>query len=108
MIKLIGVILALLMEVLIDIILTQLLKATSGEDMARPGSYKVMATRKLYCFARLIYLEVSALVEKPRDINEEIKSQKPADVEAGSLRIGDRKDQVQSLNQEILGYEAKI
>ncbi len=83
-----DVILALSIEVLVDVILAQLLKATSREKTARPGSHGVMITRKLQCFTRPTYSEVLAPTERPRDADEETGGQRLADAKAGGLRVG--------------------
>ncbi len=67
------------MEVLVGIILTQPLKATSGEKTARPGSHGVVANRKLHYLAGPAHLRVLAPAERPRD----------AEVEAGGPRLAD-------------------
>ncbi len=54
-VELVYVILTLLIEVLVDVILIQLLKATSEEMTTRPGSHRVIATRKLYHLAGPTY-----------------------------------------------------
>ncbi len=97
MIELAGVIIALSMEVLVGVILTQLLKATSKKKIARPDSHEVVAIRNLYCLIGPMYSRVSAPAERPRDADEEIRS----------LRSRSQKDQVRSLNQEVLGYSAR-
>ncbi len=57
-----------------------------------------MTTKKLHCLTRSKHLEMLALAEMPKNIDEEARSQKPADVEARGLRVGGQRDQVQSLN----------
>ncbi len=85
------------MEVLVGVILAQLLKATSGEKMARPGSHGFVASRKLYRFVGPTHSEVLAPVERPRDVDEK----------TGGLRSGGQKNQVRSPNQEVLGHGAR-
>ncbi len=76
--------LALSMEVLVGVILAQPLKATSGEKKtARPGSHRVVASRKLHRLAGLAHLGVLAPAERPRD----------AEVETGGPRLADARDQ---------------
>ncbi len=73
--------------------------------------------RKLHHLVRPAYSGVSALAERPRDVEVEVEGQKLADAEAGSLRLGglrsgglrsgglrsgDQIGQVRSLNQEVL------
>ncbi len=116
-VELASVILALLMEVLVGVILAQPLKAISREKTAQLGSYGVMTTRKLYYLAKPTHSGVSASAERLRDADEKARgqrprdaeagNQRPADAEAGGLKAGGQRDQVQSLNQEILGYEVK-
>ncbi len=71
-VELAGIILALSMEVLVDVILVQLLKYTSGEKTARPGSHEVMTTRKLHRLVGPTHSGVSALAERSKDANEEV------------------------------------
>ncbi len=97
-VKLAGVILALLIEVLIDVILAQPLKATSGEKIARPGSHGVMAIKKLHRLVRPMHSEVLAPIARPSDIDEEVEGQRLADVEAGNLKVGGERDQIRSQN----------
>ncbi len=76
--------LALSIEVLVDVILAQPLKATSGEKTARPGFHGVVASRKLYCLAGPTHLGVLAPVKRPRDAEVETGGPRPAD--AGGQR----------------------
>ncbi len=59
-VKLAGVILALSMEILVGVIFAQPLKATSGEKMARPGSYGFVTVKKLHYLAGPTHLRVLA------------------------------------------------
>ena len=61
MVELKVVIFILSIEILVDVIFAQSLKATSREKMAQPSSYGFIATRKLYYVARLKQLRVLAL-----------------------------------------------
>ncbi len=79
-VELIGGTLALSIEVLVDVILAQPLKATSGEKTARLGSHGVVANRKLYRLAEPTHLGVSALAESLRDAEVETGDQRPVDV----------------------------
>ncbi len=88
------------MEVLVGVILAQPLKATKREKTARPGSYGVVASRKLHHLARPAHFGVSAPAERPRDAEVEVGGQRPADAEAEGQRSGSQKDQVRSPNQE--------
>ncbi len=63
-VELAGVILALSMEVLVGVILTQSLKATSKEKMARSGSHRLIVARKLRYLARPTHLGMSAPTSK--------------------------------------------
>ncbi len=90
--ELVGGTLVLSMEVLVGVILAQPLKAISEEKTARPGSHGVVASRKLHCLAGPAHLGMSALAERPKDV----------EVEAGGQR-----DQVRSPNQEVLGHGAR-
>ncbi len=107
MVKLAGVILALSIEVLVGFIPAQPLKATNGEKTAWPSSYGIMTTRKLHCLVGLTYSGVSALAERLKDVVEEARGQRPADAEKRGLKTRGQRDQVWSLNQEVLGHEAK-
>ncbi len=78
-VKLVGGTLALSMEVLVGVILTQPLKATSGEKTAWPGFHRIVASRKLHCLTKPAHLEVSALIERPRDAELEVGGPRPAD-----------------------------
>ncbi len=88
-VELVGGTLALLMEVLVDVILAQPLKATSGEKTAWPGSHGVVASRKLHCLAGPAHLGLSAPAKRPKD----------AEVEARGQR-----DQIRSPNQKVLDH----
>ncbi len=87
-VELASVILALSIEVLVSVILIQLLKATSGEKTAWPGSLGVVASRKLYRLTRPMYLGVSAPAARFKD----------AEKKTGGLRSGGQRDQVRSPN----------
>lgn len=50
-----------------------------------------------------MYLKMSALAKKPRNVDKETRSQRLAITEARS-----QKDPVKSLNWEVLGYMARI
>ncbi len=78
----VGNTLTLSMEVLVDVILVQPLKATSGEKTARPGSHGVVASRKLHCLAGPAHLGVSAPAERPKDAEVETGGRRPADAES--------------------------
>ncbi len=55
-IELVGVILALSMEVMVGVILVQPLKATNGEKTAWLGSHRVIASRnRAYAFKRVSF-----------------------------------------------------
>ncbi len=82
------------MEVLVDIILVQPLKATSREKTAWLGSYRFIIARKLYCFVKPMHSGVLDLAKKPKDANEEARGQKPVDVEVRNLRTRNQRDQV--------------
>ncbi len=84
MVELVGGTLALAMEVLVGIILAQSLKVSSGEKTTRPGSHGVVVSRKLHCLAGPTYFRVSALAERPRDV--EIEAGGPRLADAGSQR----------------------
>ncbi len=98
MVELSGVILALSIEVLVGVILAQLLKATSGEKTALPGTHRFVPAKKFHCLAGPIHSRVSAPAKKPRDVDEETKGQRPADAEARGLRLDSQRDQVRSPN----------
>ncbi len=95
------------MEVLVGVILTQPLRATSGEKMARPGSHRVVASKKLHRLAGPTHFGVSAPAERPRDAEVEAGGQRPADAEAEGQRSGGQRDPVRSPNQEVLGHRAR-
>ncbi len=95
------------MEMLVGVILTQPLKATSGEKTARPGSHGVVASRKLHRLAGPAHFGVSALAERSRDVKVEAGDQRSADAEAEGQRSGGQRDQVRSQNQEVLGHGVK-
>ncbi len=80
-VELVGVILALSMEVLEGVIPAQPLKAISGEKTAQPGSHGFVTARKLHCLAGPMHSGLSALAERPRDINKEAGGQRPVDAE---------------------------
>ncbi len=59
-----------------------------------------------------MYLGVLTPTKRPRIIEAEVRGQRLVDTEAGdlkprSLRSGSQRDQIQSLNQEILGHKAR-
>ncbi len=54
-----------------------------------------------------MYSEVSALAEKPKDVEAEAGGQRPADAEVRGLRLRGQRDQIRSLNREILGLKAR-
>ena len=60
-VELAGVIFTLSIKMLISVIFTQLLKATSGKKTAWLGSHKLVAAKKLQRFARQMHLGVLAL-----------------------------------------------
>ena len=62
MVKLAGIILALLIEILVSAILIQLLKATSGKKTAWPGFHRFVAAGKLHYLVKLTYLGMLALI----------------------------------------------
>ena len=72
-VELASVIFTLLMEVLIGIILTQLLKATSREKTAWLGFYRFVAARKLYYLVEPMYLRVLTLAERSKDTDKKIR-----------------------------------
>lgn len=78
MIELASVIFALLMEVLVDVILVQPLKATSREKTAWPVSHRFIIAKKLHRFTEPTHLAISALTERSRDTDAEAKDQKAA------------------------------
>ncbi len=106
-VELVGGTLALSMEVLVGVILTQPLKATSREKTARPGSHGDVANRKLHRLVGPAHFGVSALAERSRDTEVEAGGQRPADAEVEGQRSGSQRDQVQSPNQEVLGHGAR-
>ncbi len=70
-------------------------RATGDRKTAKgPGSHMLVPAirngidRKLYRLARPTHSGVSALAEKPRNIEAEAGGQRPADTEAGSPRSG--------------------
>ncbi len=66
-VKLAGVIFALSIGVLISVIFTQPLKATSGEKIVWSDFHEFIAAgaqKKLHCLVRLTYLGVSAPILK--------------------------------------------
>ncbi len=83
------------------------MKATNGEKTARPGSHRVVASRKLYRLARPVHFRVSAPAERSRDVEVKAGGQRPADAEAEGQRSGGQRDQVQIPNQEVLGHGAR-
>ncbi len=97
-IKLAGIILALSIEVLVDVILAQLLKAISGTKTAWLGSHGIMTTRKLHCLVGLTYSRGSTPVERPRNVDEEAGSQRLADIEARGPRARGPRDQARNPN----------
>ncbi len=78
-VELVGGTFALSMEVLVDVIFAQPLKATSGEKTARPGAHGFVASRQLHRLARPAYLGVSAPAEMPRDAEVEAGGPRPSD-----------------------------
>ncbi len=94
MVELAGVTLALSIKVLVGVILVQQLKVISREKMAQPGSYKFVVARKLHCLTEPMHLGVSAPTERPRDVDEEARGQRPADAETRDLRSRGQRDQV--------------
>ncbi len=106
-IELVGGIFALSMEVLVGVILAQPLRATSGKKTARPCSHGVVASRKLHRLVGPAHFGVSAPAKRPRDVEEEVEGQRPADAEAEGQRSGCQRDQVRSPNQEVLGHGAR-
>ncbi len=88
-IELAGIILALSMEVLEDVILAQPLKATSQEKMAWPSSHGFVAAKKLHRLAWPTHSGVLAPVEKPKDVDKKVGDQRPVDAE--SRRFKSRK-----------------
>ncbi len=83
-IELVGGTLILSMEVLVGVILAQLLKATSGEKTAWPGSHGFVASRKLHRLVRPAHLGMSTPAERPKDVEVEAGGPRPAD--AGGQR----------------------
>ncbi len=73
--------------------------------------------QKLYCLAGPAHLGVLAIVEKARDVDAEVRGQRPADVEVGSSRLRGLRSEgirsrsqrylVRSSNQEVLGHETR-
>ncbi len=92
-VELVGGTLALSMEVLVDVILAQPLKATSGEKTARPCFHGVVASKKLHRLAGPAHFGVSAPAERPRDAEVEVGGQSLADAEAEDQRSGGQRDQ---------------
>ncbi len=78
-VELVGRTFALSMEVLVGVILTQLLKTTSGEKMAWPGFHGVVASKKLYHLAEPAHIGVLAPAERPRDAEVEVKGPRTTD-----------------------------
>ncbi len=67
---------------------------------------------KLYYFTRPVYLGVSALAERPRDVEAEAGGQRPANagvrgLKSGGLRLRGQRDQVRSPNQEVLDQRSQ-
>ncbi len=84
------------MEVLVSVILAQPLKATSREKKtARPGSHGVEASKKLHRLAGPAHLGVSALAERPRDVEAETGGPRPADA-GGQRSEGQRSPESES------------
>ncbi len=81
-VELAGIILALSIEVLKGIILAQLLKATSREKTARPGSHGFMTAKKLHCLVRLTHLRVSSSIKRPKDVDKKARGQRSANAES--------------------------
>ncbi len=75
--------------------------------MARPGTHRVMTTRKLHRLAKPVHSEVSTPVERLRDIDDEAGGQRSVNAKAGGLRVRSKIDQVRSSNQKYLGHKAK-
>ncbi len=107
MVELVGGTLTLSIEVLVGVILTQLLKATSGEKMAWPGSHKVIASKKLHHLAESIHLGVSASAEKPRDVEVEARSPRPADTRSQKSE-GQRGPESKSGGPRLAGSRSKL
>ncbi len=101
-VKLVGDTLALSIEVLVDVILAQPLKATSGEKTAQPGSHGVVASRKLHCLVGPAYLGVLAPAERPRDVEEEIRGPRPVDA-GGQRSEGQRGPESKSGGPRLAG-----
>ena len=60
-VELASVILTLAMEILVDVIFVQPLKAISREMTARPGFHGFVIAKKLHCLAIPIHLRVLVL-----------------------------------------------
>lgn len=63
------------MEVLVNVILAQLLKAANKKKMAQPGSYGFIAARKFHHLIGPMHLRVLASAKKPRDVDIEAGGQ---------------------------------
>lgn len=63
---------------LVDVILAKSLNTTSREKIARTGSYRFILAWKLYCLIKPIYLGVSALAKKLRDVSVKARGQRAA------------------------------
>ncbi len=78
------------------------MKTTSGEKTARPGSHKVVTSRKLHRFAGSAHLRVSALAERPRDTEVEAKGPRPANA-GGQQSEGQRGAKSESGGSKLAG-----
>ncbi len=106
-IELVGGTLALSMEVLVGVILTQPLKATSREKMTRPGSHGVVASKMLHCLAGPVYLGVSAPAERLKDVEVEAGSPRPTDA-GGQRSEGQRGPESESGVPRTAGSGAEL
>ncbi len=80
-----------------------------GSQMSAPAIQSGI-DRKLHRLARPAYSGVLVLAEKLRDVKVEAGGQRPADAKIEGLRSGglgseSQKNQVQSLNQEVLDQQ---
>ncbi len=91
------------MEVLVGVILSQLLKTTSGEMTAQPGSHEFVVVSKLYCLARPMYLKVLALAERPRDADAEARGQREVVRVEGQRSKGQRGPKSKSRGPRLAG-----
>lgn len=69
-VELANVILALSIEMLVDVTFAQLLKAISRKKMTWLGFYRVIVIKKLHCFIKPIHSRVSALTERLKDTDK--------------------------------------